>query len=83
MMRLFAQGIKDNESLVYDQIADTLDFGGKLGNFGMVAEGTQNLNLGVTIRLEGVNNQGEFVAASEYAIEEIITNIMKKEARLA
>lgn len=83
MMRLFAQGIKDNESLVYDQIADTFDFGGKLGNFGMVAEGTQNLNLGGTIRLEGVNNQGEFVAASEYAIEEIITNIMKKEARLA
>lgn len=83
MMRLFAQGIKDNESLVYDQIADTFDFGGKLGDFGMVAEGTQNLNLGGTIRLEGVNNQGEFVAASEYAIEEIITNIMKREARLA
>ena len=36
-----------------------------------------------TIRIEGVNNEGEFVAASEYAIEEIITNIMKREARLA
>lgn len=36
-----------------------------------------------TIRIEGVNNQGEFVAASEYVIEEIITNIMKREARLA
>ena len=36
-----------------------------------------------TIRIEGVNNQGEFIAASEYAIEEIITNIMKREARLA
>ena len=83
MMRLFAQGIKDNESLVYDQIADTFDFGGKLGNFGMVAEGNQNITLGGTVRLEGVNNQGEFVAASEYAIEEIITNIMKREARLA
>ena len=83
MMRLFAQGIKDNESLVYDQIADTFDFGGKLGDFGIVADGTQNLNLGGTIRLEGVNNQGEFIAASEYAIEEIITNILKREARMA
>lgn len=83
MMQLFAKGIKDNESLVYDQIADTFDFRGKLGNFGMVAEGNQNITLGGTVRLEGVNNQGEFVAASEYAIEEIITNIMKREARLA
>lgn len=83
MMQLFAKGIKDNESIVYDQIADTFDFGGKLGDFGIVANGNQNLNLGGTIRVEGVNNQGEFIAASEYAVEEIITNIMKREARLA
>lgn len=83
MMKLFAKGIKDNESLVYDQIADSFDFGGKLGDFGVVADENRTVNLGGTIRIEGVNNQGEFLAASEYAIEEIITNIMKREARMA
>lgn len=83
MMKLFAKGIKDNESLVYDQIADSFDFGGKIGDFGVVADENRTVNLGGTIRIEGVNNQGEFLAASEYAIEEIITNIMKREARMA
>ena len=45
--------------------------------------GEYTVNHTGTIRIEGVNNQGEFVAASEYVIEEIITNIMKREARLA
>ena len=36
-----------------------------------------------TIRLEGVNDKGEFVAASEYVIEDIVVNILRKQARLA
>ena len=36
-----------------------------------------------TIRIEGVNDQGQFVAASEYVIEDIVVNILRKQARLA
>lgn len=36
-----------------------------------------------TVRIEGVNNQNEFVAASEVVIEEMLANIMKRQRRLA
>ena len=84
MMKLFAKGIKDNEDLVTDQIAKSFNFDDVLNtDLGINSSGTNTVTHTGTIRIEGVNNQGEFIAASEYAIEEIITNIMKREARLA
>lgn len=86
MMKLFAKGIKDNENLVYDQIEDSFDFGNKLGDMGELgvsANAEQTINHTGTIRLEGVNDKDEFVAASEYAIEDIVVSIMKRQARLA
>ena len=84
MMKLFAQGIRDNEHIITDQIAKSFDFENMIGtDIGVSANSNNTVNHTGTIRIEGVNNQGEFVAASEYAIEEIITNIMKREARLA
>ena len=84
MMRLFAQGIKDNENIVTDQLEKSFDFQDILGdNIGVDAIGSTTINHTGTIRLEGVNNQGEFIAASEYALEDIIVGILKRQARLA
>lgn len=84
MMKLFAQGIKDNENLVTDQIAKSFDFDKIIGtDLGVNASGTSTVNHTGTVRIEGVNNQEEFVAASEYVIEDILTRILSRQARLA
>lgn len=84
MMKLFAQGIKDNENLVTNQLKKSFDFDDIVGeNINVSASGEKTVRHTGTIRLEGVNNEGEFVAASEYAIEDIVVNIMKRQARLA
>ena len=84
MMKLFAQGIKDNEDLVTDQIAKSFDFDNILDtDLGITSSGTNTVNHTGTVRIEGVNNQGEFVAASEYVIEEMLTHILSRQARLA
>ena len=35
-----------------------------------------------TLRVEGVNDQGEFVAAADYAVEEMLTELMRRQNRL-
>lgn len=84
MMELFAKGIKDNEDLVTDQIKKSFNFEDAIGgDLDVNATGEKTIRHTGTIRVEGVNNEGEFVAASEYAIEDIVVNIMKRQARLA
>lgn len=83
MIKLFVKGIKDNEGLLYRQLENTFDFERRMGDLGVIARDDTRVTVGGTVRIEGVNSEGEFVGASEYAIEEIITSIMKREARLA
>lgn len=86
MMKLFAQGIKDNENLIYDQIEDSFDIADKIGDMdalGITTDSNNTINHTGTVRIEGVNNEGEFVAASEYVIEDILTHILSRQARLA
>lgn len=78
-----AAGIEDSTGEVQDAMDNMMEAAsGDISN-SLTANGGMNVKHSGTIRLEGVNNEGEFVAASEYAIEELITNIMKREARLA
>lgn len=42
MMKLFAQGIKDNEHLITDQIGKSFDFGNDIANIGLTGNGTAN-----------------------------------------
>ena len=56
---------------------------GNIANSVDVNGGKMQINHTGTIRLEGVNDEGEFVAASEYVIEDIVVNILRKQARLA
>lgn len=35
-----------------------------------------------TLKVEGVNNEGEFVASADYAVEEILTELMRRQNRL-
>lgn len=35
-----------------------------------------------TLKVEGVNNEGEFVAAADYAVEEVLTELMRRQNRL-
>lgn len=86
MMKLFAQGIKDNENLIYDQIEDSFDIADKIGDMdalGITTDSNNTINHTGTVRIEGVNNEGEFVAASEHVIEDILTHILSRQARLA
>ena len=84
MMKLFAKGIRDNEDIVTDQIAKSFDFDKVIDtDLGVNASGTSTINHTGTVRIEGVNNQDEFVAASEYVIEDMITRILSRQARLA
>lgn len=58
MMKLFAQGIKDNEHLITDQIGKSFNFGTTVGNAGMTAGNTTNtFNITVT----GVDQLNEIV----------------------
>lgn len=41
MMRLFAHGIRDNESLITDQIASSFDVGAQIIDYGMAPRGNQ------------------------------------------
>lgn len=40
MMKLFAQGIKENEHLITDQIGKSFDFGSDIANIGLTGNGT-------------------------------------------
>lgn len=42
MMKLFAQGIKENEHLITDQIAKSFDFGSDIANIWLTGNGTAN-----------------------------------------
>lgn len=42
MMKLFAQGIKENEHLITDQIAKSFDFGSDIANIGLTGNGMAN-----------------------------------------
>jgi len=79
-----AEGLEDGTSNVEKAMEDIMSTAtGEINGTVTARSNEMDINHTGTIRIEGVNNQGEFVAASEYAIEEIITNIMKREARLA
>ena len=79
-----AEGIEDSTADVQDAMDNMMDVAsGTIANSVDVNGGTMKIDHTGTIRLEGVNDQGEFVAASEYVIEDMVVNILRKQARLA
>lgn len=79
-----AEGIDESTRDVEKAMDNMMDAAtGEIENSVDVNGGTMKIDHTGTIRLEGVNDQGEFVAASEYVIEDIVVNILRKQARLA
>ena len=79
-----AEGLEESTADVQDAMDNMMDVAtGNIANSVDVNGGKMQIDHTGTIRLEGVNDQGEFVAASEYVIEDIVVNILRKQARLA
>ena len=64
MMKLFAQGIRDNTDLVTDQIAKSFDFGNQIGGGVSAGAGTFNAG-GVTINIYARDGQNAKAIADE------------------
>ena len=79
-----AEGIDESTRDVEKAMDNMMDAAsGRIENSVGVNGGKMEIDHTGTIRLEGVNDKGEFVAASEYVIEDIVVNILRKQARLA
>lgn len=66
MMKLFAQGIKDNEDIVTDQIAKSFDFGDMIGGEYEISGGVAKAqDSGVVINVYATERQDEYEIAQE------------------
>ena len=66
MMRLFAEGIRDNEYLVTDQIAKSFDFGDMIGGEYEISGGVaKTQDSGVVINVYATERQDEYEIAQE------------------
>lgn len=87
MMELFAQGVRDNESVVTDQIAKSFDFGEQTIGFGTDYSGAVGSSVatgtnfgGVTININGANYTDEQSLAE--AITEALQNMTDRKAAI-
>ena len=78
-----AEGLEDSTDDVQEAMDDMMNVASGEVKNSVQTRGDFGVKHSGTIRIEGVNDKGEFVAASEYVLEEMITGILKREARLA
>lgn len=81
-----AKGIEESTKDVEDAMDEMIDAttGDISNDINLSSSGSgSSIRHSGTIRLEGVNNEDEFVAVSEYVLEDMITRILSRQARLA
>lgn len=74
MMKLFAQGIKENEHLITDQIGKSFDFGSDIANIGLTGNGMAN---GGTTNTFGAVSISIYPKDSDTA-DEIVDAVMER-----